>query len=141
MVRLSILILSMFIGQGLAQEPLTRNQKQDFDATAAARFAELALGCIHREYPNKIAHVMNSDQDARPPRDLTPVFYGCYDWHSAVHGHWLLVRLCRTFPDAPFVSRARAALNQSFTSEGVAAELAYQRGEGRATFERPYGLA
>ncbi len=61
----------------------------------AVRFAGLALDCVHSEYPNKIAHAMNSDADARPPRELTPAFYGCYDWHSSVHGHWLLARVAR----------------------------------------------
>ena len=61
-----------------------------------AVFAGLALDCIHREYSNKISHVMNSDKDLKPPRELYPVFYGCYDWHSSVHGHWLLVRLLNT---------------------------------------------
>ncbi len=110
-------------------------------AAEAQRFADLALACVHQEYPNKISHVMNSDADAQPPRRLTPVFFGCFDWHSAVHGHWLLVRLCRTFPDADFVGLARAALAKSLVAEKVAAELAYMQTEGRATFERPYGLA
>ena len=114
---------------------------KELDAAAVARFADLTLACLHQEYPNKIAHVLSRDADARPPRELTPVFFGCYDWHSSVHGHWLLVRLCRVYPDAPFVSRARAALAQSFTPDKVAAEVAYLRGAGRATFERPYGLA
>lgn len=113
----------------------------EFDAAAAARFAELALACVHREYPNKIAHVLNHDSDARPPRELTPAFYGCFDWHSAVHAHWLLVRLCRMYPDAPFVPRARAAVERNITAEHIAAEVAYLRGEGRKDFERPYGLA
>jgi hypothetical protein len=112
-----------------------------FDAAAAARFAALALECVHKEYPNKIAHVMTGDQDARPPRELTPAFYGCYDWHSSVHGHWLLVRLARTFPGAPFAPKARAAVARSLTAEHVAAEVKYLSGEGRASFERPYGLA
>jgi hypothetical protein len=111
------------------------------DATAAGRFAALALACAHLEYPNKIAHVLQSDADVRPPRELTPVFYGCYDWHSAVHGHWLLARLVRLYPDAAFAAPARAALAASFTDEKVATELAYLRGAGRVTFERPYGLA
>ncbi|HEX3578438.1 MAG TPA: DUF2891 domain-containing protein [Thermoanaerobaculia bacterium] len=113
----------------------------DFDARAAERFANLALACVHKEYPNKISHNLNSDQDVAPPRTLTPAFYGCYDWHSSVHGHWLLARLARTFPDAPFASAARAALAQSLTADNVAKEAAYLRGEGRASFERPYGLA
>lgn len=112
-----------------------------FDAAAAARFADLALGCVHKEYPNKIAHVMASDKDARPPRELTPSFYGCFDWHSAVHGHWLLARAARSWPDAPFAKPARAALAKSLTKEKIATETAYLKAEGRASFERPYGLA
>jgi hypothetical protein len=113
----------------------------EFDIKAAQRFANLALACVHKEYPNHISHTLNSDADAAPPRKLTPAFYGCYDWHSSVHGHWLLVRLVRTFPDAPFVRAAREALLQSLTAENVVQEAAYLRGEGRASFERPYGLA
>jgi hypothetical protein len=110
------------------------------DPAAAARFAELALGCLHREYPNKIAHVMESDRDALPPHALTPAFYGCYDWHSDVHGHWLLVRLARLYPNAPFVSRARAEIARSLTPANIAGELSYLKREDRASFERPYGL-
>src|ERR1017187_8594328 len=108
---------------------------------AAEQFANLALACVHREYPNKIAHALNSDGDVLPPRKLTPAFYGCYDWHSAVHGHWLLARLARTFPDAGFAPKAREALSQSLTAENIVQEVAYQQGEGRGSFERPYGLA
>jgi len=112
-----------------------------FDARAAERFANLALACVHKEYPNKISHNLNSDADVAPPRKLTPAFYGCYDWHSSVHGHWLLARLARTFPDAAFTPKARQALRESLTAENIAQEAAYLRGEGRASFERPYGLA
>lgn len=108
---------------------------------AAARFAALALKCLHQEYPNHISHTLNSAADARPPHELTPAFYGCLDWHSDVHGHWLLVRLLRLFPDAPFAAEARAALEQSFTAANIEAEASYLRGAGRASFERPYGLA
>ena len=111
------------------------------DAAAAGRFARLALDCVHLEYPNKIAQVMQSDVDAKPPRALTPAFYGCYDWHSSVHGHWLLVRLVRLFPDADFAAPARAALAESLTEQNIQAEVEYLRGPGRASFERPYGLA
>jgi hypothetical protein len=112
-----------------------------FDLPSAQRFADLALACVHKEYPNKIAHVLASDADVKPPRELTPAFCGCFDWHSAVHGHWLLVRLARTFPDAPFVPKARAALAASLTPEHIAREVAYLGGPGRSDFERPYGLA
>ena len=113
----------------------------EFDQSAADRFANLALACVHKEYPNKIAHNLNSDKDVAPPRKLTPAFYGCYDWHSSVHGHWLLARLSRTFPDAPFTKAAREALRISLTPANIAQEAAYLRGDGRASFERPYGLA
>ncbi|MEO7165925.1 MAG: DUF2891 family protein, partial [Chthoniobacterales bacterium] len=62
-------------------------------AETAERFARLALACVHKEFPNKISHVLNSDADVAAPRKLTPAFCGCYDWHSSVHGHWLLARL------------------------------------------------
>ncbi|MBW8876274.1 MAG: DUF2891 domain-containing protein [Acidobacteria bacterium] len=113
----------------------------ELDVATAGRFAELALACVHKEYPNKIAHVLNGAGDVKPPHELTPAFYGCYDWHSSVHGHWLLARLARRFPDAPFAAKARAALDESLTPAHVAVEVRYLEGEGRASFERPYGLA
>lgn len=111
------------------------------DPETAGRFARLALACVGKEYPNKIAHVLSSDADVRPPRELTPAFYGCYDWHSSVHGHWLLARLARLLPDAPFAADARAALDRNLTADHLAVEARYLDGPGRASFERPYGLA
>ncbi len=105
------------------------------------RFALMALACVHREYPNKISHVLNSDEDVRAPRDLTPAFYGCFDWHSAVHGHWLLTRILKTDPASPMAPTIRDALAQSFTEENIATEVAYYTAEERASFERPYGIA
>lgn len=116
-------------------------QGPPFDTAAAGRFADLALACVHREYPNKIAHVLSSDADVKPPRTLTPAFFGCFDWHSAVHGHWLLARLARTFPGAPFAAPARAALGRSLTAANLAVETAYLTAASRPEFERPYGLA
>jgi hypothetical protein len=121
--------------------PLSTTPHAPLDVTAAARFVGLALSCLHREYPNKIAHVMDSDADALPPHVLTPAFYGCFDWHSDVHGHWLLVRLIRLYPNASFAPIARAELARSLTSANVAGEVAYIKRDGRASFERPYGLA
>lgn len=105
------------------------------------RFARLALACVHQEYPNKIAHVLNSDGDVKPPRELTPAFYGCYDWHSSVHGHWLLARSLATQPDTPLAPAIQAVLRQSLSNANIATEVDYIRGEGRSSFERPYGLA
>ena len=111
------------------------------DPAMAERFARLALACVGKEYPNKISHVLSGDSDVKPPRELTPAFFGCYDWHSAVHAHWLLARLARTTPDAPFALEARAALGRALTPANVAAEVRYLEGDGRVSFERPYGLA
>ena len=118
--------------------PATASQA---DEALGARFAQLALDCVHREYPNKIAHVLHGDEDARPPRELTPAFYGCYDWHSSVHGHWLLARLARLYPDAETAAASRAALARSLTVANLQGEAEYMAAPGRDSFERPYGLA
>src|SRR3569833_3488139 len=111
------------------------------DEAAAGRFAHLALACTHKESPNKISHVLASEADVMPLHLLTTAFYGCFDWHSAVHGHWLLVRLVKLFPDAAFAKDARAALGASLTAKNIAGEVEYLQREDRASFERPYGLA
>ena len=108
-------------------------------ASLRERLAHLALACVHREYPNRIGHLLESDADALPPRRLTPAFYGCFDWHSAVHAHWLLARLCRTEPDSDYATEARAALGRTLTLENIAAEHRYVA--RRPAFERPYGMA
>ena len=137
-----ILVLLLFATATItAQNRVSPPQSARLSADTAQRFADLALACVHKEYPNKIAHAMNSDADVEPPRKLTPAFYGCYDWHSSVHGHWLLARLTRTFPNAGFAPQARDALEQSLTKENIAQEVAYLTADGRASFERPYGLA
>ena len=130
----AVLLLPVIVAA--AENPVPK-----FDAAAAERFARLALTCVDKEYPNKISHVLNSDADVAPPRKLTPAFFGCYDWHSSVHGHWLLVRLARKFPEAPFAKPAREALRKSLTAENLKQEAGYLREKGRANFERPYGLA
>ena len=137
---LMFVLAGAVLGGGYAQGDRPQTGK-GFDLAAAKRFANLALACVHKEYPNKIAHSMNSDADVAPPRKLTPAFYGCYDWHSSVHGHWLLARLARMYPDATFTAGAREALRRSITEENIRQEAAYLDAEGRAAFERPYGLA
>jgi hypothetical protein len=114
---------------------------QSTDVAQATRFARWALDCIHREFPNKISRLLAGEADVAAPRKLTPAFYGCYDWHSAVHNHWLLARLARLFPREPFAGAARQALARSLSEENIRGEAAYLQGEGRQSFERPYGLA
>jgi hypothetical protein len=132
---------AVFLGALMLVGLAPASSAASLDVDSAARFAQLALECVHREYPNKIAHVLQSDADVKPPHELTPAFYGCYDWHSSVHGHWLLARIARLFPDAQIAAQARTALARSLTDEHIAIETAYLRGAGRTAFERPYGLA
>ena len=105
----------------------------------AGRLVHLIAANLHREYPNKPGLVLFGDRDARPPRRLTPMFYGCFDWHSAVHSHWALVRLLRLLPGEPWAGDLRIALSGSFTDENAAGELATL--EDRPGFEMPYGIA
>ncbi len=136
------LLLSVVIGLGGARSTAAQEVgMSDEGIDALGRFAALALECVHKEYPNKIAHVMQGDEDLAPPRELTPAFFGCYDWHSSVHGHWLLARLARLSPDAEFAPAARAALERSLSAANIEREVEYLAGDGRVSFERPYGLA
>lgn len=111
------------------------------DRGTASGFARLALTAITREYPNKLDHVLNGPEDARGPRSLHPAFYGSYDWHSSVHGHWMLVRLLRVFPDLPEAALIRRTLDTNLSAPNLAAEAAYLDRPGAASFERMYGWA
>lgn len=107
----------------------------------AAQFAATALGHVEREYPNKLDHVLTGDADAQGPRTLHPVFFGSFDWHSCVHGYWLLARLLRTVPNLPQAAAIRALFARRLTPEAVAGELAYLSRPSSIGFERPYGWA
>lgn len=102
-------------------------------------FAKLALACLGREYPNKIEHSLTDSSQVKNPKSLHPAFYGCFDWHSSVHGHWLVAHLLRLYPDLPEGPEIRLALNQNLTRDNIQAEVRYFSTEGRASFERPYG--
>jgi len=107
----------------------------------ASRFAKIALGNVTREFPNKLDHVMTAAVDVKAPRGLHPMFYGSFDWHSCVHGYWLLVRLLRRFPALPEAPAIRRVIEEHFTAENAAAELDYLKRPENRGFERPYGLA
>lgn len=110
-----------------------------FTREEASRLATLPIKSLQREYPNKLDHVMNDEGEVLSPKELHPVFYGSYDWHSSVHGHWMLVRLLKRFPDLSEASEIRRILNEHLTPEKVAQEVAYLHQDSRASFERPYG--
>lgn len=109
------------------------------DAKSASHFAKLALKCIRKEYPNKMDHVMNDASEVQNPASLHPAFYGCFDWHSSVHGHWMLVRLLKMFPDLPEAGEIRSALNENLSAENIEIEVKYLHQPSRKSFERTYG--
>jgi len=115
---------------------------QTLTAELAARFAGIALGHLTREYPHKqFDHILTGPQDVRSPRELHPIFFGSFDWHSCVHGHWLLARLHRRFPQLPDAAAIRALLDGQLTAEKAAGELEYLQQPAARGFERPYGWA
>lgn len=107
----------------------------------ASGFARIALGHVTREYPNKLDHVLERQADAKGPRELHPIFFGSFDWHSCVHGYWLLATLLRREPAIPEAGRIRALFDDSFTPAKVAGEVAYLARPSSRGFERPYGWA
>jgi hypothetical protein len=108
---------------------------------SASHFAKLALNCVGQEYPYKPEHVLSSADDLKLPKEIHPAFYGCYDWHSSVHGHWMLARLLRQFPNLPEAGRIRTVLDAHLTPEAIGMELAYLHTAENRAFERPYGWA
>ena len=126
--------------------PLISNAEDiDMKFTLTAELAEslalLPYGCVQQEYPNKPDHVINSQNDIKSPKQLHPSFYGCYDWHSSVHGHWLLIYLLKNFPQLKSANNITTRLNENITSESILKEIEYMNNENRKSFERPYGWA
>lgn len=107
----------------------------------ANRLAELPLACVGTEYPNKLGQTIGSDNDLKSPKELHPAFYGCFDWHSAVHGHWSMVSLLRQFPELEKKEEMQNLLLQSISKENIEKEVAYFRGKHNKSFERTYGWA
>ncbi len=129
---------------GTGQPAITGTETTELDALnreAASNFANIALNCIHREYPNKLSHVMNDDSEILSPKTLHPSFYGCFDWHSSVHGHWMLVKLLKLFPGLPEAEEIRKALDENLSAENIAIEVNYLNQASRKSFERTYGWA
>ena len=111
------------------------------DPALASRMARIALGHVAKEYPHKLDHVLLGDEDERPPRELHPIFFGSFDWHSCVHGYWSLLTLRRLFPQTEEAEAIGELAASSFTADKVAAELAYLDRPLSGGFERPYGWA
>lgn len=141
---LVLMIVGMFIGDVIETKAQTpREVRKNFSLTEAeaSHFARLALKCVAKEFPNKPEHVMNDKRDVQSPKELHPAFYGCYDWHSSVHGHWMLVRLLRMYPTLAEGPAIRKALGENLTEKNIAVETAYLKQPNRQSFERTYGWA
>lgn len=111
------------------------------DYELAEKLAALPLHCLETEYPNKLNQVLTDSSFLHDPSDLHPIFYGCFDWHSSVHGYWLLARMRNRFPDTPMALKIEALFDRQFTSENVQRELAYFEPKLEKSFERTYGWA
>lgn len=129
------------------QQPAKKFQTFDpvdaikLDANAANNLIELPLACVLQEYPNKLGQVVGDKNDLREPSDLHPTFYGCFDWHSAVHGHWSLVKLLKDFPQLAQRDDAIRKLKSTLTKENIEREVAYFKGKHNKSYERTYGWA
>ena len=117
------------------------NESAQLSDDQISKFAQLALDGITREYPNKPSNVMADASGVRSPREMRPVFYGSFDWHSSLHGHWMLIRLLKQFPEASIAPKIRAALNAQLTAEGLQKETDYFDEKYNKSFERMYGWA
>ena len=105
----------------------------------ASRLATIALGHVTREYPNHILHGLDGPEDAKTPSELHPVFYGSYDWHSCVHGYWMLARLLRLHPEMPEAQAIRDLFGAMLVPDRIAGECAYFDRPMARGYERPYG--
>src|SRR5439155_912341 len=126
-LALAVLVLAGTAPAAAPDGSLSREQ--------ASSFARLALKGIVKEYPNKPGDVLNSAKDVKPPRELHPAFYGSYDWHSSVHGHWMLVRILRRFPDLAEAKEIRTVLKRHLTAANLRAEADYFARPGAGSFE------
>lgn len=140
----NVLAVALFAGVTVSSNAQVKQPKlQDTSLTQsqASHFARLALKCVAREYPNKPEHVLNDAGDVQSPQAVHPAFYGCYDWHSSVHGHWMLVRLLRMFPSLPEAGDIRKAIGANLSEKNIQTEAAYLKQKNRQSFERTYGWA
>jgi hypothetical protein len=113
----------------------------DLPVTTASAFARSTLANVVREYPNKLDHVLTGPGDLQSPSQLHPIFFGCFDWHSCVHGYWQLVKLRRIVSALPQRAAIEERCDSAFTVENVAAEIRYFHRPQSQGFERPYGWA
>ncbi|MDQ5843979.1 MAG: DUF2891 domain-containing protein [Acidobacteriota bacterium] len=142
-LTLAVVVLTLSVSHAFQADAQVRKVelKSSLTEAEASHFARLALKCVAKEFPNKPEHVMNDTSDVQSPKALHPAFYGCYDWHSSVHGHWMLVRLLRMYPTLNEGQDIRRALGANLSAENISVETAYLKQPNRQSFERTYGWA
>lgn len=133
-------VFTIFILTGNAQEK-NKTSLLEFDEKKAEYLYHFAFECIDQEYPNKLGQVLGDDSCLAPPRTLHPAFYGCFDWHSSVHGHWTLVTILKEFPDFKFRNEVLQKLKKNITKENIIKEIEYFDDEHNQNYERTYGWA
>ncbi|MGE5341698.1 MAG: DUF2891 domain-containing protein [Candidatus Omnitrophota bacterium] len=139
--RFRVLFLFLFLSASVVTLYATDSQPLKLDKERASKFAQMAMRCVEKEFPNKMDHVLAGEKDVLTPKTLHPSFYGCFDWHSSVHGHWMLIRLLKTFPDLPEAPAIREILNRNLSAENILKEAEYLRQPDQRSFERAYGWA
>ncbi len=147
-MRIKLVVISTILLFACGEQKTTVDKVEEtqkampikLDLKAANNLIELPLACVLQEYPNKLGQVVGDKDDLREPSDLHPSFYGCFDWHSAVHGHWSLVKLLKDFPDVENREDAISKLKQNITKEKILKEIEYFVGHNKS-YERTYGWA
>lgn len=129
----SVLIFPVFV--------FSQTNDLDLNLEKAKKLSTVPLECIHKEYPNKLNQVLTDSTHLQSPRELHPIFYGCFDWHSSVHGHWLLARMMNKYPDSDLEKEIAELFDQQFSISNVQKELAYFQPALNKSFERTYGWA
>lgn len=120
-------------------EKSAENLKMNFEA--ASKLVELPLKCATQEYPNKLGQVIGDSTHLKTPRELHPAFYGCFDWHSAVHGHWSMVELLQLYPNLKQANSIKSVLKSHLSQDNIAKEVDYFQQDINSGYERMYGWA
>ena len=141
-LKLAVILFSMWLlAISANQVGLSQVKSARIEDAQAAALAKLAIDGLNREYPNKPSNVLAGPKDVLSPKQLHPAFYGCFDWHSSVHGHWMLVRLLKTNPNHQLAQASRERLAENLTQKNIDAEVAYFQTKENRSFERMYGWA
>merc|ERR1719350_531172 len=152
MAQLLVACSLLVLGAAMAEDPLAPlapldplagglGRDLELDYETVSRLAALPLHCYNVEFPYKSGHVLLSEENLQLPRVHHPIFYGCFDWHSSVHGHWLLARALALFPGTELAANISRVFDEQFTPEKVEREVEYFQQKFGGSFERTYGWA